>query len=378
MPAVLLFSLPFLYLLVRKPVLRRLALRNAARRPRETVLVLIGSLLGTAIITGSLVVGDSLTRSIRQGAFNSLGPIDELVRTAGPAESRAAAAAVERLRSQDIDGVLPIVSAGAAVGSVNGAVRRAEPHSTVLEVDFARARAFGGDPRATGISGPTPTGNEVVINEALARTLKTSQGRTIDIYAYGATVPVKVARVLPVKGVAGFGDASVFVPLGSLERAASFIPPAVRIARPSWSVAVSNRGDVLSGERLTSRVTSQLAGVLDTGRVSIDGAKHGLLDAAVKTGKQFTQLFVGIGTFSVLAGILLLVNIFVMLAQERKTEMGMLRAVGMRRSSLVGSFTLEGWLYALGASVLGAFAGLGVGRIIVAVAARLFRRGGIQ
>src|SRR5205823_13696448 len=190
--------------------------------------------------------------------------------------------------------------------------------------------------------------------------------------------PVKVARVLPVKGVAGFGHASLFVPPGSLARAAAFIPPAARIARPSWSVAVSNRGDVLSGERLTSRVTAQIGRVLGTGRVSIDGAKHGLLDAAVKTGKQFTQLFVGIGTFSVLAGILLLVNIFVMLAQERKTEMGMLRAVGMRRASLVGSFTLEGWLYALGASVLGAFAGLGGGRIMVAVSARLFRRGGIQ
>src|SRR5205823_6393007 len=49
---VLFLSIPFFVMLARKPVLRRLALRNASRRPRETMLVLLGSLLGTAIITG--------------------------------------------------------------------------------------------------------------------------------------------------------------------------------------------------------------------------------------------------------------------------------------------------------------------------------------
>jgi len=72
---VALLSLPFLYIILRRPVLRRLALRNAARRPRETVLVILGSLLGTAIMTGSFVVGDTFTSSIRRGAYEQLGPI---------------------------------------------------------------------------------------------------------------------------------------------------------------------------------------------------------------------------------------------------------------------------------------------------------------
>ncbi|MGH9285344.1 MAG: ABC transporter permease, partial [Acidimicrobiales bacterium] len=97
---------------------------------------------------------------------------------------------------------------------------------------------------------------------------------------------------------------------------------------------------------------------------------------ADEVGQQFTELFSSIGFFSVLAGILLLVNIFVMLAQERKGELGMLRAVGMRRASLVGSFALEGWVYALVASAIGAVAGLGVGRVIVAVAAGIFAQPG--
>ncbi|MGH3453777.1 MAG: hypothetical protein ACRDP2_05125, partial [Nocardioidaceae bacterium] len=65
------------YLLVRRPILRRLALRQIMRRPTEAVLVVVGSLLGTALIVASMAVGDSLDRSVRQSAYDVLGPIDE-------------------------------------------------------------------------------------------------------------------------------------------------------------------------------------------------------------------------------------------------------------------------------------------------------------
>ena len=83
-------------------------------------------------------------------------------------------------------------------------------------------------------------------------------------------------------------------------------------------------------------------------------------------------MFTAMGSFGVLAGLLLLVNLFVMLAAERKAELGMARAVGMRRSELVAAFATEGWLYALTASALGVVAGIGLGRILVAVSARVF------
>ena len=65
--------------LVRRPTSRRLALRNIARRRGEAVLVVVGSLLGTAIITSAFVVGDSIDFSIRDIARTNLGPIDESV-----------------------------------------------------------------------------------------------------------------------------------------------------------------------------------------------------------------------------------------------------------------------------------------------------------
>src|SRR5204863_8177679 len=74
-----LLAIPFVVVLARSVLVRRLATRHTTRRPVEALLVIAGSLLGTAIITGSFVVGDTITRSIRAVAYDQLGPVDETV-----------------------------------------------------------------------------------------------------------------------------------------------------------------------------------------------------------------------------------------------------------------------------------------------------------
>jgi putative ABC transport system permease protein len=372
-----LLSLPFLVVMARKPVLRRLAVRNAVRRPREAVLVLLGSLLGTAIITSSFVVGDTLHSSLRRGAYTQLGPVDEIVPVSGESAGAQVAGALRNLPTGLTDGLVTLVTVDAAVASADAAAR-AEPSAAVLEVDFAAARAFGGDPAATGIDGPTPTGDEAAIGRDLARTLEVGTGDRVDAYVYGRKLNLRVVRVLPRLGLAGvhlgFGSESpnLFVAPGTLTRLSA---GAVEAQPPTAIVAVSNRGGVVDGALRTDEVERAMTDALAGQAVSVKTVKQDLLETAETAGEEFTQLFSSIGFFSVLAGVLLLVNIFVMLAEERKTELGMLRAVGLRRAGLVGAFSIEGWMYALAAAVLGTVAGLGLGRLIAAVAAGIFGQG---
>src|ERR1700716_1697032 len=67
--------------LLGRPTLRRMAVRNAARRPAESALVVLGALLGTAIITSGFIVQDSLAASVNHPADSPLGGVDELVRS---------------------------------------------------------------------------------------------------------------------------------------------------------------------------------------------------------------------------------------------------------------------------------------------------------
>lgn len=376
--AVLVLSLPFLVVLVRKPVYRRLAVRNAVRRPRETLLVLLGSMLGTAIITGSFIVGDTLDSSLRRSAFTQLGPVDEVVTSSGSEAGARVEQALGSLPADLTDGLLPMLTLDAAVATTT-ATPKAEPRAAVIEVDFARARRFGGDPAATGMSGPTPGFGEAVLGRDLARTLDAGPGDTVEVYLYGGRLPLRVVRVLPRIGIAGFhlgfGSESpnLFVAPGTFVRTARTSTGPV--LPPTAIAAVSNAGGVLTGATRSDEAETAIGRALGTLPAGVRTAKQAVLDEAKRSGEEFTQLFAGIGFFSVLAGVVLLVNIFVMLAQERKTELGMLRAVGMRRGSLVGSFSLEGWLYALGAAALGTVAGLGVGRVVVVVAAGIFGQG---
>src|SRR6266511_2131578 len=111
----------FLVFLLRRPVLRRLAIRQASRRRTEALLVIIGSALGTTIIVGSLVVGDTLNFSVKQDAYRTLGPVDERVVSIDPVAGEVVALALNNLRSDPlVDGVLTAHSEQAAVVLARG------------------------------------------------------------------------------------------------------------------------------------------------------------------------------------------------------------------------------------------------------------------
>src|SRR6266508_1581633 len=320
------------YIAVRRPFLRKLALRQVARRRGEATLVVAGSVLGTAIIIGSLIVGDTLNFSVKQGAYDNLGPIDEIVASPTIVQGDEAARRLERLRGDpQVDGLLTVRGDQAAATTGSGGTRKADPRVSVWEVDFGKAAAFGGTTDGgSGLSGPTPGVGETVVNADLASALGIRAGDVLTVYLYGRPTQFRVARVVPTKGVAGAAT-------GAVTRNAIFAP-----------------------------------GTLAAQGTSVEKAKQRLLDAAKASGDSLGSFFLFIGSFSIIAGVLLLVNIFVMLAEERKSELGMLRAIGMKRSRLVRSFIIEGTVYALVASLVGIVVGIGVGRAVVIVAARIF------
>lgn len=367
------------FVAMRRSFLRRLAFRDATRRPGETVLVIAGSLLGTALITGSFIVGDTLDSSIRASATTQLGPVDEVVVMSDPDEAARVESTISGLEDDRIDGVLSITSASATVATA-GDDPVAEPGAQLIEVDFAEARGFGGDTAATGMSGSTPGAGEVALTEDLAETLEVETGDEVVGYLYGQELDLEITQLLPRLGVAGYWrgmetmSPNAFVTPGTFEEVIGGELPE-DAAPPQTSVLISNEGGVEDGADLTAGVTTLIENELGDG-LRVEPVKLDMLDEAEAAGDEFSQLFIAIGSFAIVAGILLLVNIFVMLAEERKSQLGMLRAVGMRRSDLVRAFIIEGSLYAVVASIVGAILGIGVGWAIVGLAAPIFSGAG--
>ncbi len=103
-----------------------------------------------------------------------------------------------------------------------------------------------------------------------------------------------------------------------------------------------------------------------------DNTKEDALKTADETGSAFMSLFTTFGSFSISAGILLIFLIFVMLAAERRGELGIARAVGTRRGHLVQMFVYEGAAYDLVAALVGALMGLAVAYGLVFVMSKAF------
>ena len=104
--------------------------------------------------------------------------------------------------------------------------------------------------------------------------------------------------------------------------------------------------------------------------------KRQILDLADGVGSAVTGFFIVMGLFSIMVGVLLIFLIFVMLAAARRSEMGMARAIGAKRSHLVQMFVFEGTAYSILAGAVGVGLGLVASIAIVSIANRIFAGGG--
>ena len=103
--------------------------------------------------------------------------------------------------------------------------------------------------------------------------------------------------------------------------------------------------------------------------LSVEPVKAFALEQAETAGEAALLLLVFAGSFSILAGALLIFLIFVTLASARKSEMGVARAIGTQRRHLIQMFVSEGAVYDLIAAAIGALVGIavsGVGMRVVA------------
>jgi putative ABC transport system permease protein len=339
-------------LLAGSPIARRLAFRNVARRRREALLVVLGSAFGTAMLTGALVVGDSFGASLRGVADRRLGPVDDVVATPDTAVAARVLGRLASTRPPHVRGAVLLRTGEVVASAPNG---RIEPRAGVIALDLEAARRFGGDAEATGLAGLRLRAGEVAVTEDLASRLRVGAGETLRADAGRDVVRLRIARVVPSRGLAGFST-------GVRAHAPNIVG---RLETLAWAangaaiVAVSYGPDATAETAAAGRAELRraLAGI----DVAVEPVRRQLLDEARRESAALGQLFVAGAVFGIAAGLMLLGGLFVMLADDRANELGVMRALGMRRRTLVRCLVAEGACYAIPAAVLGAVVGIGLG-----------------
>ena len=374
------------FLLVRDNVLVRMALRNVVRRPMRCLLVVVGLMLATAIISSAFTTGDSMTQSIKANATNSLRALDETVRfdedsplwenQALPeyfSQSVYDEIAPDLNAATDlIDGVSPVLAQSTAV--INERSRQFEVNALLTGLEPESASRFESltDTQGNAVDLASLGDGEVYLDSEGADKLATQAGDDIGlVLGPGESTKLRVAAV--VDGWYYKRSETNVVVMTSLAHAQDLLDKPGLIS----TILISNQGDYFEGEALTDEVIERFGDLpaLQTAGLEIFGVKQELVELANSIGSIFVSMFTTFGLFSIGVGLLLIFLIFTMLAAERKSEMGIARAVGMQRRHLVRTFIAEGAIYSLGSALIGSLIGVGLGYIIVVAVGEIFSSG---
>ncbi len=372
----------------RQRVIFLMGLRNIPRRRAQTVLIVFGLMLATVIITSALTIGDTLAYSIKGAIYDHAGPVDLAVVRGQEENGRVAQregaeayfdrATYETLRGRvagaaSIDGLAPLLVEQVAL--VNQTAQLSEPVVTLTGIDAADAGGMGG---VAALGGGTIDlaglkEGEIVVNEWLAKNLAAKPGDQVTLFARNQPYNFTVARVARDGGLSGVGylqtqgaiQGAVLLPARAAQTLAG------QDGRYN-AIAVSAKGDVEGGLRNEAAARDALRAATAGAGLGVDPIKRRNIDEAEAVGNVFTSFFLIFGLFAIAAGVMLIFLIFVMLAAERRGEMGMARAVGTKRRGLIQSFVAEGAAYDLAAAGVGALLGVGVAFGITAAMGRIF------
>jgi len=354
---------------LRRRVLARMALRNIVRRRKFTAIIVVGLLIATSMISAALVVGDTIDYLIKGDVYESTGEIDIVVTVEdeeGINQFFNESLAYDLIGQLDIgafdsiDEVAPAIREVASV--LNPAAGASSPYASVYAFDPEHLVNDLEDTNGDPIGTDKVTGGRTAVNEDLADTLKVGVGDTILVYPKnGLPVQLEVSAVAAEEGMGTWNFADLL--FLDLEYAQEFV-----FEQPGMitSIDVSCKGSVEKGYLLTDQAVEELETELgDEHEFTYNTVKKDGVETAESVSDMLSQLFVLMSSFTIIAGIALIVNIFVMLAEERKPEMGISRAVGMQRGDLTQTFVFEGVVYAVVASAMGAFVGLGIAFIMI-------------
>jgi putative ABC transport system permease protein len=371
-----LFLLVYITLLVvaiRRPLLARLAVREAARRPAQSAVVVLGLMVGSVAIFSTQVLGDSFLESSTQSGYLAWGRVDLIAADGGRFFDPALAsglAADAGLRSSQVG-----VQAGVELPSSVVDLDRGNAKGLVGLVGFdpATQSPFGG---YRLIDGTTTLGHdlapsEVLISTSLAAALEAQIGDRLRVgVGKSQTVDIRIAGIATAEGPGAYTlRPAIFSPLTNL------IPligkNSINVIRVT--VPGEGSGELERAHQMAPQVSAALRSMPGGTSLNVREAKRDEVNFLIKRASSDGVIFTGLALFVAMAGAALVVNLGFALAEERRPRHAVLRALGLGRTGTITLSVLEGGLYSLAAAVTAIVPGAVVGLVI----ARWFQGGSI-
>ncbi len=345
----------------------RVALIALASNKLRTVLTMLGVIIGVGSVVTLLSIGAGV-REFITGRVTALGS-NLLTLSADNRSSpnaRLTNADVAALSNPlDLPGairVAPIVNGNARV-SIGTTFRQTSVQG--VTPDLFQVRSMKMDQGAPFIDSDVENRNRVaVLGSAIAETLFGKNGAAVDASVIVAGASYRIVGVSEAKG--GFGpggnpDDTVYIPI-------SVAQEKVFLTRAGGLRSVNNIVVELSGPEATNGAIEDITTVLrrehkllaaqsDDFRVQNQAEILSSLEG-ITTG---LSVFLGaVGAISLLVGGIGIMNIMLVSVTERTREIGLRKAIGAKRSSILIQFMIEALVVSALAGAIGVAIGVGL------------------
>jgi putative ABC transport system permease protein len=388
------------FIMWRQPLLVRMGLRNIVRRRSQTILIVIGLMLSTLIMSAAFATGDTVGYSITNAIYDSFEDVDFVI---GFDEDLVVDRNDRFLTDETLDAIIEEFGNDPAIDAISGLLiytlpvvnperRLAEPKTSVVGLHTATIDSFRGLRTLDGktISASTLVGSGTYITQDLANAIDARPGDDVDVFFAGKSNRFKIIDIIRDTSISkastnaeGFWDSGGMVI--ELETLRIITKSENKLTAIGISIAGGKRNTIDKSSAIKNRLDSFLLDLREQftttdprGQAKILLSKAEMVAIGEVAGSIFVTFFIVFGLFAIASGILLIFLIFVMLAAERRSEMGMARAVGMQRLHLTEMFLAEGMAYNIGSAAVGALLGLGIAWLLVQALDILFSSFGLD
>ncbi|GHJ16426.1 MULTISPECIES: ABC transporter permease [unclassified Micromonospora] len=314
---------------------------NSGRNPRRTAITAAALMVGIALVTGVTVILDSAKGSISALAEDRIKA--ELVisgASAGPRPASFDAAVLEKTAA--IPGVKLVDGEYGDMATVGGERTWVAASSNVAALE----RIFGAKATAGDISRLAP--------DQMLLSSDTAKSRNLSV---GSTVPVQLSR----------GEARTYTVSGIYESSQLTNP----VVLPPQATADFAIPQPIQGFVQLAPGTSVGAVQPQVERLLADSPEVSVADRAAFIKQQTSQLDTPLRMIQILLALAIviavlgIINTLALSVLERTRELGLLRAIGLRRAQTMRMITVEAVVISIFGALLGVVVGTGLGAAVV-------------
>ncbi|RXJ02362.1 hypothetical protein DS745_06565 [Anaerobacillus alkaliphilus] len=339
------------------PHLRKMAMRNLVIHKQTTLLTVVGAMVGTALITTSLLIDHSISRSVERVYEEQLGDIVGDVPAIGQTMLSKPYFQAEDLQQLKLDNqrqdwpvadLLPIVSEEMLLMKVdqNNNPVILSPKTYVVGVGSHSDERINFSVK----------NNQIILSERTAAILEVIEGdQVIVVDKQKQWHTFTVNQVVPEQGITGYRGTN---------RATSTAIVSLETARSLVGMEEAGYTNVLTTKFPTR-------GKVEYYHSYSPGGNWDTVPVAIYTSNELEKsskllpIFTISSITAIIIGMALITNVFKMVAEERRKEFGILRAIGLSEQDLSRLLKIEGSIYAILSGCIGMAFGIGLAYFLV-------------